>query len=253
MSPKLKTNLKPITRQIFERAASETGTDKCQSHGYHRFYPLALSQLKRSEPFSIIEIGYGNGASIPMWRSLFPNAYVICIDRDISEHGESYIVVKADQNDPTSILAAIDNPKLPVRLIIDDGSHHPQHQLTSLSILFETVLEPGGHYIIEDIETSYWLSGSIYGNEIRYGLFCKWSAVESLKLAADYINRSYLSPEDRSLLEYSMMMSGLSPSAAKNISTLTFGQNCALLRKIEEGDEIYTERPYSHASFTHRY
>lgn len=166
--------------------------------------------------------------------------------------GEGYIVVQADQEDPATVLTSIGDPKAPVRLIIDDGSHHPQHQLTSFSMLFETVLEPGGQYIIEDIETSYWLSGNLYGNDMRFGLFCKWSAIEALKLAADYINRTYLSAKDKNMIEYSMMITGLSPSAAENIGTVTFGQNCALLGKIDRGDNQYVDRPYSYAAFTQR-
>lgn len=243
----------PITREVFEQVANDAGTDKCLGHGYHRFYPLALSQLNRDEAFTIIEIGYGNGASIPMWSTLFPNAYVICVDRDVSEEGVSYRVVKADQGDPASILDAVGEPKLPVRLIIDDGSHHPQHQLTSFSALFESILDPGGQYIIEDIETSYWLSGNLYGNEMRFGLFCRWSAIEAFKLAADYVNRKYLSAKDKDLLEYSMVIAGLSPSAAGDISTVTFGQNCVLLRKAETNDKMYADQPYGYAVFTQRH
>lgn len=252
MNSKHEITASSITRETFEQVANDAGTDKCWGHGYHRFYPLALSQLDRKEAFTIIEIGYGNGASIPMWRTLFPNAYIICIDRDVSEEGENYLVIKADQSDPASIIAAIGEPRLPVRLIIDDGSHHPQHQLSSFSTLFETMLEPGGQYIIEDIETSYWLSGNLYGNEMRFGLFCRWSAIEALKLAADYVNRTYLSAKDKSLLEYSMVIAGLSPSAAEEISTVTFGQNCALLRKTETRDRIHANRPYGYAAFTQR-
>ena len=252
LDSKPKQSLKPITRDIFASAAKETGTDKYQIHGYHRFYPLALSQINREDPFTLIEIGYGNGASIPMWHILFPNAYIICIDKDVSLQGANYTVIKADQSDPESIIPALAQTKLPVRLIIDDGSHHPRHQLTSFSELFEAILEPGGQYIIEDIETSYWLSGNLYGNEIRFGLFNKWSAIESLKLAVDYLNRTYLSEDDISLLEYSMAFAGLSPSAAKQISSATFGQNCVILRKAVEGDEQYIDRPYSYSAFTRR-
>ena len=40
-------------------------------------------------------------------------------------------------------------------IIIDDGSHVPQHQITSLACLLPA-LNPGGLYIIENVETSYW-------------------------------------------------------------------------------------------------
>lgn len=247
-----KKRLPPLTRKTFEQAAKASGTDKGVVHGYQRFYPLVLSQLSRREPFTIVEIGYGNGASIPMWQSLFPNAFLVCIDKDVAQSGDGYVVIQADQSDTRSIMAAMAEIEGPVRLIIDDGSHHPQHQLSSFSILFESLLEPGGHYIIEDIETSYWLAGNLYGNEMRYGLFSRWSAMEALKLAADYVNRTFLSPEDRSLVEYSMMMAGLSPSSAEAISFVAFGQNCALLKKMEPGDQAYVDRDYGYSIFTRR-
>ncbi len=40
-------------------------------------------------------------------------------------------------------------------IIIDDGSHVPQHQIISLACLLRA-LNPGGLYIIEDLKTSYW-------------------------------------------------------------------------------------------------
>lgn len=241
-----------INRSTFADLANACGTDKSSVHGYQRFYPLVLAQLNALEPFTIVEIGYGNGASIPLWKGLFPHAYLICIDRDVSEEGDGYVVIQADQDEPEQLQAALRNPPSPVRLVIDDGSHHPRHQLSSLSLLFEAVLEPGGFYIIEDIETSYWLAGNLYGNQIRAGLFSRWSAIEVLKLAVDYLNRSYLSEEDRNLLEYSMLITGLDPAAARTINSVTFGQNCALLVKNELGDNDYQERPYGYGPFTAR-
>lgn len=170
----------------------------------------------------------------------------------MSQQGEGFVVIQADQNQPEQLREALRHPPSPVRLVIDDGSHLPRHQLSSFSMIFEEVLEPGGFYIIEDIETSYWLSGDLYGNQIRAGLFSRWSAIESLKLAADYINRAYISEEDRNLLEYSMLIAGLTPTSAGMINTLTFGQNCVLLGKNEPGDSDYQERPYPYAQFTAR-
>lgn len=252
MESSKKKKLQPISREDFEQAANEAGTDKGSGHGYQRFYPLALSQIDRNEEFTLVEIGYGDGKSIPMWRALFPNSYIICLDRDVSIEGEGYEVIQADQGEPTSLLDAIGKTKLPVRLIIDDGSHHPEHQLTSFSLLFENILDPGGYYIIEDIETSYWLAGNLYGHEMHFGLFCRWSAIETLKLMADYVNRTFISQKDKSLLEYSMMLAGLSPSAAEDVSSITFAQNCVLLEKMRKGDKSRTDRPYWYAECTSR-
>ena len=46
-------------------------------------------------------------------------------------------------------------------IIIDDGSHVPQHMVYTLYSLFDTALNPGGIYIIEDIETNYWKNGTV--------------------------------------------------------------------------------------------
>ena len=120
-------------------------------------------------------------------------------------------------------------------------------------MLFDKILEPGGFYIIEDIETSYWLSGDLYGYPIRAGLFSRWSAIEALKLAVDYLNRSYLDQQDRNLVEYSMLIAGLDPAAAQQISTISFGQNCALLGKNQAGDSDYQEKQYPYSPFTSRH
>ena len=40
-------------------------------------------------------------------------------------------------------------------VVIDDGSHRTHHVIKSFGILFP-MLPPGGLYVIEDIQTSYW-------------------------------------------------------------------------------------------------
>lgn len=241
-----------VSRQDFSEAATRFGTDKEYAHTYSRFYPAFLSNINRHDRFTILEIGYGNGSSIPMWRELYPNSFVICADRNVEESGNGYIVIKADQADPTSISRGIPEDIPPIMAIIDDGSHYPEHQLQTFSHLFEDVLLPGGTYIIEDIETSYWLSGELYGHEIRYGLFCRWSAVEVIKLLIDHINRRYMSDKDRSLLEYTMMITGISPTAASLAGSVTFGQNCISVTKALDADLPLGEELYAHAHLTAR-
>lgn len=241
-----------ITRAQFQSVANGHGTDKCQVHGYHRFYPLFLATLDADSEFTIVEIGYGGGESMPMWKELFPNAYYVCIDKDVSGEGDGYLLIKADQNNPAEIESAIEKISLPVRLIVDDGSHHPQHQLTTFSALFQDLLEPGGIYVVEDIETSYWLAGRLYGNAMRYGLFSRWSSIEAFKLAADFTNRAFLAEQDRDLLSYSMMMVGLSPNAAELINMVSFGQNCVVLTKALADDFQFLNRDYPHSQCTAR-
>jgi hypothetical protein len=55
------------------------------------------------------------------------------------------------------------------KLIIDDGSHVPEHQLKTFYHLFENLLEDGGVYVIEDVECNYWHpQQTIYGYETGY-------------------------------------------------------------------------------------
>jgi hypothetical protein len=238
--------------ELFEANANACGTDKSRYHGYHRFYPLFLAQLNQKEAFTIVEVGYGNGESLLLWRQLFPQAFIVCLDRDVSESGDDYTVIKVDQSDAIALEEAMQAIPQPVHLIIDDGSHHPGHQLSTFSIFFKELLQPKGIYIIEDIETSYWLCGELYGYTMRYGLFNRWSAVEALKLAVDQLNRKFLSSEDRNLLEYSMMLSGLSPESTSLISMMTFAQNCVIINKIIDQDVDYLEGAYPYANFTAR-
>jgi len=72
-------------------------------------------------------------------------------------------------------------------LINDDGSHIPQHQLLTFNILFP-LLEDGGVYIIEDIETSYWTKGEIYGYKTEYGYRHSDSIIEIFKTCIDNVN-----------------------------------------------------------------
>lgn len=79
-------------------------------------------------------------------------------------------------------------------VIVDDGSHVPWHQLLTFEIMFDTWLKPGGLYIIEDVETSYWdgTNPRIYGYDIiDAGVGRKGSVVEKFKASAHF--QSFLS------------------------------------------------------------
>lgn len=242
----------PLDEEGFRRIGDTCGTDKTLHHGYQRFYPQFLAPLRRRRKLAIVEIGYGEGKSIPLWRALFPQAQVICLDRDVSESGEGYEVLKVDQSDPEAVAAVVDRIEQPVHLIVDDGSHVPSHQLSSFSILFEHLLVPGGIYIVEDVETSYWTNGDVYGYPTRFGLHTPWSAVEALKLAVDHLNRSCLAPQDRTLVEYSLSIAGLSPTAVGLISMLTFAQNCVIATRMQPDHLAFMERPYLYPALTAR-
>jgi hypothetical protein len=80
-------------------------------------------------------------------------------------------------------------------IIVDDGSHVPEHQFITMKRLLNTdALNDGGLYIVEDVETSYWKPGSsIYGYALTgTGLHGRCSFVEYAKRTVDIVNRRFL-------------------------------------------------------------
>jgi hypothetical protein len=111
--------------------------------------------------------------------------------------------------------------------IIDDGSHHPEHQITSFIYLFEHGLKPGGIYIIEDIEMNYWLHGETYGQSTRYGRQHAGSFMNRLKDLVDVVNREF-SPVGQG----KRFSSSFGPAVDDWVSSVFVGHNCAVVVKM---------------------
>ena len=106
-----------------------------------------------------------------------------------------------------------------------------RHRIISFNVLFP-LLEEGGVYIIEDVETSYWTRGEIYGYLTRYGHKHPASIVEIFKDAADAVN---------------VHITGTRPSLVQHIEdirSVTFAYNCIVVVKhTKQGKE---RPPYHH-------
>jgi hypothetical protein len=132
------------------------GTDKSSvHHDYLRFYEEFLAPLRNAE-VSILEIGVLNGASLRTWEDYFPNARIV--GADISQaarrFGSDRIIIElADQSDIEE-LTGVAVRHGPFDIIVEDGSHMWEHQITSLRTLFP-FLRNGGMYIVEDLQTNY--------------------------------------------------------------------------------------------------
>jgi hypothetical protein len=232
-------------------AGTNAHTDKISPHHYERPYSKCLQRFRGQEKFAMLEIGYGAGAGVNFWRSIFPRAFVYCFDRDHEEVGDRLKVMKVDQSDLGCLQRGVAQVDHPIDLIVDDGSHHPSHQLLTFSFLFQGLLRDEGMYVIEDIETSYWRNGSLYGYAANYGLNDPWSAVEAFKVATDFLNRRFLCDEDENLLQYRMMSIGLDPQAAGMIESILFSQNCILIDKSKAFDLPTT--PYENEMSSKRF
>lgn len=137
-------------KQLFNEVARKYGTDKADDcercHGYMDYYAKELPE----NPVRLLEIGCFKGASMRMWRELFPKAELhtldIFIENEMPTDIEGLICHKGNQND-ISLLESL--PTYDV--IIDDGSHNAIDVQTSFDYLFKNKLNEGGMYVIEDL------------------------------------------------------------------------------------------------------
>ena len=98
---------------------------------------------------------------------------------------ERKVLYTGDQSDAEFLKKMMADVGKQFDIIVDDGSHVPWHQIFTFETIFKTWLKPGGIYVIEDIETSYWNShnAKIYGYDIiDTGVGKRGSAVEKLKV-----------------------------------------------------------------------
>lgn len=137
-------------------------TDKWGGHRYTPHYQRHFAHLK-DRPICLLEIGIGGysragagGGSLRMWKHFFPHGRIHGLDiQDKSFVEESRIrTFQGDQSDPellARIVAEVGRPDI----IIDDGSHRPEHIIATFGILFP-LLADDGIYVVEDLQTSYW-------------------------------------------------------------------------------------------------
>lgn len=198
------------------------GTDKVTHHGYQFFYPRFLEPF-RLERFTLLELGYADGASARMWEEYFPNAAIFAMDINKSGVFGRHEVIQGSQDNLEDLQRVVDRLGN-ARVIIDDASHHPVHQYESFNFFFRNLLEPGGVYIIEDTECNYWHpESSIYG--YRIGFF---NAIAETTKLVDLVNAEF--------------------SGATNelgVSSLSYGQNCIIITKQTDEERAYFDRTYA--------
>jgi demethylmacrocin O-methyltransferase len=131
--------------------AKKYGTDKYHPHHYTEYYYGMLSP-RRNTVKRLVEIGIRTGASLRMWRDFFPNAEIIGIDRN-----EKYLFsepritcYQASQAKAVKLGQLCTNIGGNFDIIIDDGSHIPDKQISAFGAMLP-YLRPDGIYFIEDI------------------------------------------------------------------------------------------------------
>lgn len=233
-----------------QHAFDAHGSDKSSQHGYDRYYERHLAHVRGAsadEPFNLLEIGYSRGASARAWLDIFERAHVYALDVVAPTHPLVHprcSVLVGDQGEQATLDSVRDRVER-ARVIVDDGSHVPAHQLMAFNAWFADLLEPGGVYIIEDVETSYWVRGVLYGYSVECGVGHAQNIVDIFARAIHHsVNREYAGGGDDD-------QSPIRSNARALISSVTFGSNCIIVHKKTVAEmQRFDQRAYRFAPYT---
>lgn len=140
-----------------------------EGHRYHNMYGNFLLPLAASKPtFKLLEIGmgcnmsYGPGASVKLWKELFPDAELWeaeynakCVKKAIEKNElEGVNPLVGDQGNLDVLDSWIEQSGGKFDVIIDDGGHKNCQISRSFEKLWPE-LNPGGYYFIEDMHVGH--------------------------------------------------------------------------------------------------
>lgn len=153
-------NASPDEYQELDAIAIKAHTDKGSLfHNYTDIYAKYFHSL-RNKPIKFLEIGILRGESVKLWEEYFTHADLHFMDIDfgriryISDRSHYHL---CNQESPEELQEFIAASGGNFDIIIDDGGHTMNQQITSFQMLFPHI-KSGGMYIIEDLHTSYWSS-----------------------------------------------------------------------------------------------
>jgi 8-demethyl-8-alpha-L-rhamnosyltetracenomycin-C 2'-O-methyltransferase len=155
----------------------------------------------------MLEIGIGGyddrsgGQSLNAWQCFFPFAKVIACDvRDKSFLATPRTIIKRLDQSSEDELRQLRDEEGPFDIIVDDGSHLNAHQLLTFKTLWPA-LRPGGVYVIEDVQTSYWNHEGWDGAPIEADEFADTCVGFFAKLAPYVNGREFKVPGNKELTE----------------------------------------------------
>tara|TARA_B100000700_G_C14837485_1_gene757535 strand:+ start:176 stop:847 length:672 start_codon:yes stop_codon:yes gene_type:complete len=182
----------------------------------------------RNKNITILEIGVFKGGSLSMWQKYFgPKVKIIGIDineyckRFEQENIKIYIGDQSNINFLDNVLADIDKPDI----IIDDGGHSSNQQITSFNYLYEH-LNYGGTYLVEDTHTSYASSKKFHDrlDKLTFVEYAKvlsdelndWYRINSYKIYREPVNKANVSYWAKNIYKISFYNSIIAFEKRKN-------------------------------------
>ena len=203
---------------------------------YFDIYDKHFNKFKSKNPV-ILEIGVQNGGSLDMWNYYFDNnckIYGVDIDQNCKKFEKDNIVIHIgdqgdekfwDWTDGTDGTNGTDGTGgIEFDIIIDDGGHFMNQQITTFEVLYDKV-KNGGVYLCEDTHTSYWPAWD-------GGLLKKDTFIEYTKNFVDLINAYHINNESSNSLT--------SLDFRKKTSCISYYDSIVVLDK-----KIDNEVPYS--------
>jgi len=147
----------------FTEIARKYKTDKVDYHNYGTFYE-ELFDARRDQTWKVLEIGvghpacmghvagYATGASLRTWEEYFPNAIVYGLDvrSDVLVNAGRIRCYQANQRDKDSLRSVVPSLGGDFDLIVDDGTHCADDQVSTANVLMP-LLAKNGVYVIEDV------------------------------------------------------------------------------------------------------
>jgi Methyltransferase domain len=154
-------------------------------HHYLEIYHRHFERFRGRSPV-VVEIGVYHGGSLQMWREYFgKGAHIVGVDVNPECRmlaGESITVLIGDQAD-RRFLAQLRESFPRIDIVIDDGGHRMEQQVTAFEELYPH-LQADGVYLCEDIHTSY--MAEYGGGYLREGSFVEYAKALIDRLHAWY-------------------------------------------------------------------
>jgi SAM-dependent methyltransferase len=168
-------------------------------HHYFEIYERHFSRFRGKKP-NVLEIGVGDGGSLLMWKKYFgEGAKIFGLDSraecksflDRSDFDNIDIQI-GDQADEQFMNYYINNsPQFDI--VIDDGGHKMNQQISSFNYLYEMIADEG-IYLVEDTHTSYFDNDEFNGGIGKKNTFVEFAKQFIDSLHAYHFEKASSSP-----------------------------------------------------------
>lgn len=160
--PCYRTNVPPS--ELVSNELYKLWTTIPSGHKWTHYFPIyqAIFDPLRRKKLRILEIGIWRGASLKLWRRYFDHPETIVVGVDVLSECMKFdapaagVHVRIGSQADHAFLQRVVEEFGPFDIIIDDGSHHSSHIITSFNYLFSAGLKDSGIYFVEDLHANYW-------------------------------------------------------------------------------------------------